>query len=113
MRVRAFSLLFRATVILTALETAVAIALTVSGSVRDRRQQSARDDNRLLVRELGLTDLALCCGTSYTRHPSQADIFAAHGEHPAAIEHFPSGSIVQPPPTSDFFEPQPAPGAVP
>jgi len=99
--------------LLLVLEIAVLIALSSSGAAEFQSQQRARDVNLLLVQRLGLTDLALSPGTSYTRHPSQADIFAAHGEHPAAIEHFPSGSIVQPPPTSDFFEPQPAPGAVP
>lgn len=85
------------TVIVMAVEAAIAIALSVSATARDPGRQQSWSANRNLVRELGLTDLALSCGTSYTRHPSQADLFAPHNEHPAAIEHFPAGSVVQPP----------------
>lgn len=50
-----------------------------------------------LVERLGLTDLALFTEARYTRHPSQADLHAAFQDHPFAIEHFPSGSLVAPP----------------
>lgn len=50
-----------------------------------------------LVRELGLTDLCLFTEARYTRHPSQADLFTPFQEHPASLEHFPSGSLVAPP----------------
>lgn len=50
-----------------------------------------------LVRRLGLTDLALFTEARYTRHPSQADRFTPFQEHPASLEHFPSGSIAAPP----------------
>jgi hypothetical protein len=86
-----------ATIILLLVEIAMAVALAATGSARIRDQQGARSINRRLVRELGLTDLALSSGTSYTRHPSQADLFAPHNEHPSAIEHFPAGSVLQPP----------------
>ena len=33
----------------------------------------------------------------HTRHPSQADAFAAFGDFPGAPEHFPSGSLAPPP----------------
>jgi hypothetical protein len=49
------------------------------------------------VRELGLTDLALFTEARYTRNPSQADLHSAFQDHPMALEHFPSGSIQQPP----------------
>ena len=84
-------------VIVLAVQAAIAIALAVSATARDLGRQQKWSANRNLVRELGLTDLALSCGTSYTRHPSQADLFAPHNEHPAALEHFPAGSVVQPP----------------
>ncbi|MFZ1326283.1 MAG: hypothetical protein WAT67_09750 [Candidatus Contendobacter sp.] len=54
--------------------------------------------NRALVRELGLTDLSLFTEARYTRHPSQADYHAAFQDHPAALEHFPTGSLLAPPP---------------
>ena len=50
-----------------------------------------------LVRELGLTDLCLFTEARYTRHPSQADLFTPFQEHPASLEHFPSGSLMAPP----------------
>lgn len=52
---------------------------------------------RALVRELELTDIALFTEARYTRHPSQADRFAAFQDHPMALDHFPSGGMVRPP----------------
>jgi hypothetical protein len=46
---------------------------------------------------LGLTDLALFTEARYTRHPSQADLHSAFQDHPLALEHFPSGSLIVPP----------------
>ena len=51
-----------------------------------------------LVRDLGLTDLALFTEARYTRHLSQADLHTAFQDHPLAFEHFPSGSLHVPPP---------------
>jgi hypothetical protein len=50
-----------------------------------------------LVQELGLTDLALFTEARYTRHLSQADLHTAFQDHPLALEHFPSGSLLAPP----------------
>ncbi|MEW8323919.1 MAG: hypothetical protein AB2688_18830 [Candidatus Thiodiazotropha taylori] len=50
-----------------------------------------------LVSRLGLTDLSLFTEARYTRHPSQADIHSAFQDHPVALEHFPTGSLLQPP----------------
>ncbi len=51
-----------------------------------------------MVRTLGLTDLCLFTEASYTRHLSQADLHTAFQDSPMSLEHFPSGSIVAPPP---------------
>lgn len=51
-----------------------------------------------LARRLGLTDLALFTEARYTRHPSQADLHSAFQDHPLALEHFPSGSLIVPHP---------------
>ena len=51
-----------------------------------------------LVRDLGLSDLCLFTEASYTRHLSLADLRTPFQEYPLAIEHFPSGSLVSPPP---------------
>ena len=53
--------------------------------------------NWALVRELGLSDLSLFTEARYTRHPSQADRHAPFQDHPAALEHFPTGSLLLPP----------------
>ncbi|HTY02130.1 MAG TPA: hypothetical protein VMC81_00210 [Rhodocyclaceae bacterium] len=49
-----------------------------------------------LARRLGLTDLALFTEARYARHPSQADLHSAFQDHPLALEHFPSGSLIVP-----------------
>ena len=57
-----------------------------------------RSANRALIQELGLSDLSLFTEARYTRHPSQADRFAPFQDHPAALEHFPTGLLLPPPP---------------
>ncbi len=52
------------------------------------------DATATLVERLGLTDLALFTEARYTRHPSQADLQSAFQDHPLALEHFPSGSLI-------------------
>lgn len=70
------------------------VALLTYGHSLDRRTSGKRQ----LVRTLGLTDLALFSEARYTRHPSQADLFSAFQDSPAALEHFPSGSLIAPAP---------------
>lgn len=48
------------------------------------------------LRNLHLTDLCLSTEARYTRHPAMADHHAAFQEHPLALEHFPSGSLILP-----------------
>jgi len=50
-----------------------------------------------LVKELGLSDLALFTEARYTRHLSLADRHAAFQDHPTSFDHFPSGSLYLPP----------------
>jgi hypothetical protein len=50
-----------------------------------------------MVERLQLTDLALFTEARYTRHPSQADLHSAFQDHPLAMEHFPTGSLIGPP----------------
>lgn len=51
-----------------------------------------------LVHRLQLTDLCLFTDARYTRNPSQADRHSPFQDSPMGLEHFPSGSIVPPPP---------------
>ncbi len=67
-----------------------------------RLRATAGEDEALrgrLVKSLRLTDLALFTEARYTRHPSQADLHSAFQDHPLALEHFPSGSLLGPPAT--------------
>jgi hypothetical protein len=50
-----------------------------------------------MVRDLQLTDLCIFTEARYTRHPAMADLHAPFQDHPLALEHFPSGSLVTPP----------------
>jgi hypothetical protein len=49
------------------------------------------------VEDLALTDLCLFTEARYTRHLSQTDLHSPFQDHPASLEHFPSGSFVRPP----------------
>lgn len=51
-----------------------------------------------LATSLMLTDLAFWTEATYTRHPSQIDFFTPFQDLPGAMEHFPAGSLVPPPP---------------
>jgi len=91
----------RALLVVVAFEVAVATCLALVGSRRAAGLDRARIDNRRLVSELGLADLALWSDASYCRHPSLAVPYSALADHPSAMEHFPAGSMVPPP----WFEP--------
>lgn len=53
--------------------------------------------NAQLVKRLKLTDLCLFTEARYTRHPAMADLHSPFQDHPFAMDHFPSGSLVSPP----------------
>ena len=50
-----------------------------------------------LVRDLHLSDLCLFTEARYTRNQAMADLHSPFQDHPMALEHFPSGSLVTPP----------------
>ncbi len=51
-----------------------------------------------MVKRYGLTDLCIFTDARYTRHPSMADLHTPFQDHPLALEHFPSASLMTPPP---------------
>ena len=51
-----------------------------------------------LVKNLQLTDLCLFTDARYSRNPSMGDFHAAFQDSPMVMEHFPSGTILPPPP---------------
>jgi hypothetical protein len=74
------------------------IILLGGDSLRHNRESRVRIAlESALVRDYGLTDLCLASEARYTRHPSQADLHAPFQDHPLALEHFPSGSLIPPP----------------
>ncbi|MCX7142674.1 MAG: hypothetical protein NT123_16720 [Proteobacteria bacterium] len=86
----------RALILLLALLGAFALAFADATLQRVARAP-ALAERQSLVRQLGLTDLCLFTEARYTRHPSQADLHSAFQDHPFALEHFPTGSILPPP----------------
>jgi hypothetical protein len=77
----------------------LALALIFAhASFRSGTDRIHREETREMVRHLGITDLCLFTDARYSRHPSVADRFTPFQEHPFALEHFPSGSILSPPP---------------
>ncbi len=81
--------------VLTAAMVLVAIVLIHSGSAT-RAAETEQEAAAVLVRQLGLTDLALFTEARYTRHPSQADLHSASQDHPMSLDHFPTGSLIAP-----------------
>jgi hypothetical protein len=51
-----------------------------------------------MVEKYELTDLCLFTDAQYTRNPAIADFGAPFQDHPMSMEHFPSGSVIPPPP---------------
>ena len=83
-------------VVALALETLALEALLIRDGNHDTVSRQSRRDNEQLVKVLMLTDLALWTEARYTRHPSQADLFTAFQNGPAALDHFPAGIWVTP-----------------
>jgi len=54
--------------------------------------------DRALARWVVATDPFLFTEARYTRHPSLADLHSPFQDHPLALEHFPTGALVAPPP---------------
>lgn len=66
--------------------------------LRQGREQMQFDiaDMHVVVRALGCSDLAISTEARYTRHPAVSDSVAPFMDHPADIEHFPTGSFWYP-----------------
>lgn len=71
--------------------------LLLHAKVRGAQAATLSRSCRQLVKELRLSDLCLFTEARYTRHPAMADRHAPFQDHPLALEHFPSGSLVTPP----------------
>ena len=76
----------------------VLLLLFAHASWREKADRAAYGEKREIVKALGLTDLCLFTEARYTRHPAVADRFTPFQDHPLSLEHFPSASILLPPP---------------
>jgi hypothetical protein len=80
--------------------TATALTVLLLLPLHARHRQLLRDGDTTLqraeLRNLYVTDLCLTTEARYTRHPALADRHAPFQEHPLALEHFPSGSLILP-----------------
>lgn len=70
------------------------LSLLHAGVLAARQSETA---GPALVRNLALSDLAVFTEARYARHPATIDRLAAFQNHPMALEHFPSGSLIRPP----------------
>lgn len=61
-----------------------------------QRSDGALREQKVQLKNLQLTDLCLSTEARYTRHPALADRHAPFQDHPLALEHFPSGSLIMP-----------------
>lgn len=82
----------------TMLSLLTTAALMLHASSVTKRSAAGIDAMRKMVRDMKLTDLCLFTEARYTRHPAMADLHAAFQEHPTAMDHFPSGSLLLPTP---------------
>jgi hypothetical protein len=72
-------------------------ALFLHARQRQINSEAMLTANAQFVKSLKLTDLCLFTEARYTRHPAMADLHSPFQDHPFAMDHFPSGSLVSPP----------------
>ena len=73
------------------------LLLFVHAAYMEKAAGPVLEEKREMVKKLELTDLCLFTEASYTRHLSQADLHTPFQSYPLSLEHFPSGSMLQPP----------------
>ncbi len=83
--------------LVSAVNVVLVALLAFHARYRQTADAAVMAESAELVRTLRLTDLCLFTEARYTRHPAMADLHAPFQDHPLALEHFPSGSLVTPP----------------
>ena len=76
--------------------TAASLVIFLSLPIHARNAQLHQNSPVKQLQSLHVTDLCLATEARYTRHPAVADRHAPFQEHPLALEHFPSGSLILP-----------------
>jgi hypothetical protein len=69
------------------------ISLFVHSRLRRKEIKSDEEIQKIVVAGLGLTDLCVATEARYTRNPAVSDPMAPFMDHPAALEHFPTGTF--------------------
>ena len=77
--------------------SALLLLSLLDAGIRSRGAEERLAHTGRQVAVLELTDLSLFTEARYTRHLSQADWHTPFQDHPFALEHFPSGSLLAPP----------------
>ncbi len=78
-------------------EIIVLVFLLFSASAQVAKGKKEMLSLKDLCSELSLTDLSVWTEARYTRNPSQADWFSPFQDFPSSVEHFPAGSLIEPP----------------
>ena len=84
--------------IVVALGAAAFVLMIAHAHHRNGNAGPALKEKAMLVERLELTDLCLFTDARYARHHSMADLHTAFQDSPMAMEHFPSGTVIPPPP---------------
>ena len=69
------------------------ISLFIHSQQLKKKIKSDEEIQKIAVAGLGLTDLCVATEARYTRSPAVSDPVAPFMDHPAALEHFPTGSF--------------------
>lgn len=72
--------------------------IAIDAGQRSQAGSHEQELRRWQVKNLSLTDLVLFTDARYTRHPAMADLHTPFQDYPLSLEHFPSGSLIAPPP---------------
>jgi hypothetical protein len=81
------------------------VIVFVHAHYRERNDASFLKERVSMVNRYELTDLCLFTDAQYTRNPAVTDLSAPFQDHPVSMEHFPSGSIMSPPPQLKSYRP--------
>jgi hypothetical protein len=84
--------------VFVALNLAAFALMFAHAHFRSSSAQTGLEEKAGTVERLELTDLCLFTDARYARNPSMADLHTPFQDSPMAMEHFPSGTLILPPP---------------
>ena len=78
--------------------TCALFLIFVHANFRELKDMPFLKERICMVEKYELTDLCLFTDARYARNPAMADFATSFQDHPSSMEHFPSGSVIAPPP---------------